>query len=187
MQHQTSAIRGVQYMMQLVVEPVLRQSLRNYNRFSIIIMVKQVAARKQAVAVEKPALQNSVKLERVAAELEERVRQRYQKDLQKRRLTNPSLATPQWLYELPTVTSASRIVIEKGVDITPDIQREVQTYKLTLDNVNNILDRLKAAKINNERPHDYLAEMYKSDTHMTKIRRHLAEKDAYIKESTPAY
>ena len=95
MQHQTSAIRGVQYMMQLVVEPVLRQSLRNYNRFSIIIMVKQVAARKQAVAVEKPALQNTVKLERVAAELEERVRQRYQKDLQKRRLTHPSLATPQ--------------------------------------------------------------------------------------------
>jgi len=36
------------------------------------------------------------------------------------------------------VTSDDRIAIERSVDIAPDIQREVQTYKLTLDNVNNI-------------------------------------------------
>lgn len=106
--------------------------------------------------------------------MEERLRVRYQKDLQRRQLTNPALVASPWLLELPTATSSSRITIEKGVDITPDIQREVQTYKLTLDNVNNILDKLKVLKINNERPHDYLAEMYKSDTHMTKIRKHLA-------------
>jgi rRNA-processing protein EBP2 len=85
---------------------------------------------------------------------------------------------------MPVVTSGSRIVIERGVDIAPDIQREVQTYKITLDNVNKVLSELKTFKIGNERPHDYLAEMYKSDTHMTKIRKHLAEREANIKEST---
>jgi hypothetical protein len=44
------------------------------------------------------------------------------------------------------------------------------------------MDELKAMKIRLDRPHDYLAEMYKSDTHMGKIRKHLAEKETNIKE-----
>lgn len=89
--------------------------------------------------------------------MEERAKLRYQKDLQKRKSVNPSFKAPLWVYEVPIVTSTSKVVIERGADITPDIQREVQTYKLTLDNVNNILGKLQTLKINNERPMDYLA------------------------------
>lgn len=37
-------------------------------------------------------------------------------------------------------------------------------------------------KIKNERPADYLVEMYKSDKQMFKVRRYLTEKEEKIKE-----
>lgn len=37
-------------------------------------------------------------------------------------------------------------------------------------------------KIKNERPADYLVEMYKSDKQMFKVRRYLTEKEEEIKE-----
>ena len=37
-------------------------------------------------------------------------------------------------------------------------------------------------KVKNERPADYLAEMYKSDKQMFKVRRYLTEKETKVKE-----
>ena len=37
-------------------------------------------------------------------------------------------------------------------------------------------------KIKNERPADYLVEMYKSDKQMFKVRRYLTEKEEKVKE-----
>lgn len=53
---------------------------------------------------------------------------------------------------------------------------------MTHDNVNNMFAELRELGVRLDRPHDYMAEMYKSDTHMGKIRRHLAEKEVNIKE-----
>lgn len=63
-----------------------------------------------------------------------------------------------------------------------DIQHELQVYQMTHDNVNNMFAELRELGVRLDRPHDYMAEMYKSDTHMGKIRRHLAEKEVNIKE-----
>lgn len=82
------------------------------------------------------------------------------------------------------MTSASRITIDKSNSTPVDIQRELQTYQIAHDNVNNIMAEFKKLKIVLDRPHDYLAEMYKTDTHMGKIRKHLAQKEVNIKECT---
>jgi hypothetical protein len=37
-------------------------------------------------------------------------------------------------------------------------------------------------KIRNDRPKDYLVEMYKSDKQMFKVRRYLTDKDEKVKE-----
>jgi len=60
--------------------------------------------------------------------------------------------------------------------------KEVHCYKVALENTKNILGQLEAMKIKNERPADYLVEMYKSDKQMFKVRRHLTEKEEKIKE-----
>lgn len=142
-------------------------------------MVKALEAKKNEKEV--PEFINKSRLEKVAEEMSQRQLSRYRKHVQRRKIENPKLIEPPWLYEVPAITSSSRIIIDKKADITPDIQREVQTYKIALDNVESVLSSLNSMKIKNERPHDYLAEMYKSDTHMGKIRKHLAERDVNIK------
>jgi hypothetical protein len=53
---------------------------------------------------------------------------------------------------------------------------------VALHNTQEVLKQLEAMKIKNERPADYLVEMYKSDKQMFKVRRHLTEKEENIKE-----
>lgn len=142
-------------------------------------MVKALDVKKGEKEV--PEFINKSRLEKVAEEMSQRQLARYRKHVERRKIENPKLVEPPWLYEVPAITSSSRIIIDKKADITPDIQREVQTYKIALDNVESVLSSLNSMKIKNERPHDYLAEMYKSDTHMGKIRKHLAERDVNIK------
>ena len=64
-----------------------------------------------------------------------------------------------------------------------EVQKEVQIYKITLDNVNKILGEVNRIGVTTQRPSDYLAEMYKSDKHMEKIRKGLVERQETIKES----
>lgn len=45
-----------------------------------------------------------------------------------------------------------------------------------------MLNKLEGLKIKNERPADYLVEMYKSDKQMMKVRKFLTEKEERIKE-----
>lgn len=60
--------------------------------------------------------------------------------------------------------------------------KEVHSYKVALQNTQKVLKQLEVMKIANERPADYLVEMYKSDKQMFKVRRHLTEKEELIKE-----
>ena len=48
---------------------------------------------------------------------------------------------------------------------------------MALENSTRVLKQLEEMKIKNERPADYLVEMYKSDKQMFKVRRHLTEKE----------
>jgi hypothetical protein len=53
---------------------------------------------------------------------------------------------------------------------------------VALQNTQKVLKQLEVMKIANERPADYLVEMYKSDKQMFKVRRYLTEKEELIKE-----
>lgn len=59
--------------------------------------------------------------------------------------------------------------------------KEVHSYKVALQNTQTVLKQLEEMKIANERPADYLVEMYKSDKQMFKVRRYLTEKEEEIK------
>lgn len=50
------------------------------------------------------------------------------------------------------------------------------------ENVEWVLNKIDELKIKNERPPDYLVEMYKSDKQMLKVRRYLTEKEERVKE-----
>jgi rRNA-processing protein EBP2 len=62
-----------------------------------------------------------------------------------------------------SIVSDSKIDIEGKININDDIQREVQFYNITLENVQLALKQLEIEKIPLKRPDDYFAEMYKSD------------------------
>jgi hypothetical protein len=53
---------------------------------------------------------------------------------------------------------------------------------VALKNSEHVLKKLEEMNIKNERPSDYLVEMYKSDKQMFKVRRYLTEKEENIKE-----
>lgn len=81
------------------------------------------------------------------------------------------------IYEYIVSTSEEKLA--KDFDETA---KEVHSYKVALHNAQNILKQLEQMKIANERPADYLVEMYKSDKQMFKVRRYLTEKEEKIKE-----
>ena len=53
----------------------------------------------------------------------------------------------------------------------------MHSYKVALANCQNVLRQFEEMKIKNERPADYLVEMYKSDRQMFKVRRYLTDKE----------
>jgi hypothetical protein len=81
------------------------------------------------------------------------------------------------IYEYIVSTAEQRL--GKEFDETA---KEVHSYKVALQNTQTVLKQLEEMKIANERPADYLVEMYKSDKQMFKVRRYLTEKEEEIKE-----
>lgn len=81
------------------------------------------------------------------------------------------------IYEFIVSTAEQRL----GKDFD-ETAKEVHSYKVALQNAQTVLKQLEEMKIKNERPADYLVEMYKSDKQMFKVRRHLTEKEEEIKE-----
>lgn len=61
------------------------------------------------------------------------------------------------------------------------MQAEVYAYKVAKINVEAVLNKIEEMKIKNERPPDYLVEMYKSDKQMLKVRRYLTQKEEKVK------
>lgn len=73
------------------------------------------------------------------------------------------------------VVSDSGIEVNEKVDVNNDVQREVQFYNIALGNVKVGLERVASEGLKLDRPQDYLAEMFKDDTMMTKIRSSLVK------------
>lgn len=61
-----------------------------------------------------------------------------------------------------------------------DIQREVSFYTQTLQNTEKALTLLSAEGLDKPRPNDFLAEMYKSDKVMQKVRSRLVKQQVKI-------
>jgi hypothetical protein len=81
------------------------------------------------------------------------------------------------IYEF--IVASSEAKLAKDFDETA---KEVHSYKVALENTQTVLKQLEQMKIPNDRPADYLVEMYKSDKQMFKVRRYLTEKEEKIKE-----
>ena len=71
------------------------------------------------------------------------------------------------------VVSDYKIKIDTKAEEPVEVQRELQIYKQTLENVNKVLAGINGLGVPTQRPLDYLAEMFKSDKHMEKIRNGL--------------
>ncbi|CAB11214.1 putative rRNA-processing protein ebp2 [Schizosaccharomyces pombe] len=77
--------------------------------------------------------------------------------------------------ENQAVTTKEPIIIENVED---DLARELAFYKQGVSSVKAAFAKLREANVLISRPHDYFAEMLKSDDHMEKVRQEL------IKEAT---
>ena len=91
------------------------------------------------------------------------------------------------LNDTPVVVGASRIKIDLKAPEPADVQREVQIYKITLENVNNVLVGMRNIGVTTTRPADYMAEMFKSDKQMERIRKGLVERQETIRESKNSF
>jgi len=83
-----------------------------------------------------------------------------------------------WIESLD-ITSDNKIQLVSS-QINDDIQRELLFYNLTLGNVKKGLTKLKAENVKIVRPPDFLAEMFKTDDMMQKVRNHLVRQQVKI-------
>ena len=73
-----------------------------------------------------------------------------------------------------TISSSSeRIEREKLETVDDDLTGETFFYERALESANQVVKKLKKLGVPVKRPHDYYAEMVKSDEHMKKVRSEL--------------
>lgn len=85
--------------------------------------------------------------------------------------------------EHQTLTSSSAISIS---DVNDDLTRELAFYKQCLNSANEARTLLKKEGVPFSRPHDYFAEMVKSDDHMGKIKQKMTDEAANKKAAVEA-
>ena len=86
----------------------------------------------------------------------------------------------QWSERL-IVVSDSNVDLQTGVDVNNDVQREVQFYNIALGNIKTGLQQVADEGLKLDRPQDYLAEMFKNDRMMTKIRSSLVKAQVKVR------
>ncbi|KAI8992118.1 eukaryotic rRNA processing [Mycotypha africana] len=87
-----------------------------------------------------------------------------------------------WI-ETMTITSKEPIVVE---DVNNDMERELAFYKQALEAAKLGKKLVEKADVPFWKPDDYFAEMVKSDEHMAKINKKLANEKAAIKAAEDA-
>lgn len=73
------------------------------------------------------------------------------------------------------VVSDRKVEFEDNNRVNDDVQREVEFYNICLENVTEGLDRIAMEGLKLDRPQDYMADMFKDDVIMTKIRSSLVK------------
>lgn len=79
------------------------------------------------------------------------------------------------------VVSDSKIDLQTEVDVNNDVQREVQFYNIALGNTNTGMIKVAEEGLKLDRPQDYMAQMFKNDTMMTKIRSSLVKAQVKVR------
>lgn len=88
-------------------------------------------------------------------------------------------------YRLPKMNVNQILEVSSPVRLPPkfdETQKQLHSYKVALANTKEVLAQLQEMGVKNERPADYLVQMYKSDNQMFKVRRYLTEKQQKIKQ-----
>lgn len=73
------------------------------------------------------------------------------------------------------ITSENNVEFVDESRINDDVQREVQFYNICLGNVKEALNKISKEGLKLDRPQDYMADMFKDDRIMTKIRSSLVK------------
>jgi rRNA-processing protein EBP2 len=79
------------------------------------------------------------------------------------------------------VVSNTDVQMQDNIDVNNDVQREVQFYNIALGNTRTGLEKVAEEGLKLDRPQDYLAEMFKSDRIMTKVRSSLVKAQVKVR------
>jgi rRNA-processing protein EBP2 len=79
------------------------------------------------------------------------------------------------------VVSNSDVQLQENVDVNNDVQREVQFYNIALGNTRSGLEMVAAEGLKLDRPQDYMAEMFKNDRIMAKVRSSLVKAQVKVR------
>lgn len=78
-----------------------------------------------------------------------------------------------------SIVSEQNVEIVK-MDISDEVQREVQFHDIALENANLACKMMQDENVKLRRPEDYFAEMIKTDKVMNKIKQRLVEKQLRV-------
>ena len=93
-----------------------------------------------------------------------------------------TLSSRYLFSDTQTITSTSQMA-DTIVDVEDEFTRELAFYKQCLDAANHARILLKSEQTLFSRPHDFFAEMVKSDDHMGKVKRKITDEAAARKAS----
>jgi rRNA-processing protein EBP2 len=79
------------------------------------------------------------------------------------------------------VVSSKEIQIMDNTKVNNDVQREVQFYNICLENTTTGLQKIADEGLKLDRPPDFMAEMFKTDKVMTKIRSSLVKQQIRVR------
>ena len=79
------------------------------------------------------------------------------------------------------VVSDNKEEVKSNIDVNNDVQRELQFYNIALGNIKVGMERVAAEGLKLDRPQDFLAEMFKTDQMMTKIRSSLVQAQVKVR------
>ena len=85
-----------------------------------------------------------------------------------------------WSERLIVISDAD-VQLQSQVDVNNDVQRELQFYNIALGNVRTGLEMVAEEGLKLDRPQDYMAEMFKNDQMMTKIRSSLVKAQVRVR------
>jgi len=98
-----------------------------------------------------------------------------------RRIKKPFGTNNMKWSERLIVVSDKDVEVMNSTKVNNDVQREVQFYNICFANVQTGLQKIADEGLKLDRPQDFMAEMYKTDQTMTKIRSSLVKQQIRVR------